>query len=114
MFILTWLTLILLLVLNSSAKPLVGTPGSRYERVSHFIFGSLCLLCHGYTMSRFISSSISGISIHTLVSGSCSWICFGPLVLCSGLCLRGEGGALATAPDSGFPVDEMQMSDTGP
>ena len=75
---------------------------------------SLCLLCHGYTISCFISSSISGISIHILVSGSCSWICFGLLVLCSGLCLRGEGGALATATDSGFLVDEMQMSDTGP
>ena len=76
------------------------------------MLGSLCLLCHGYTISCFISSSISGISIHILVSGSRFWICFGLLVLCSGLCLRGEGGALAIATDSGFPVGEMHMGDT--
>ena len=74
------------------------------------MFGSLCLLCHGYIISCFLPSSISGISIHILVSGSRFWICFGLLVLCSGSCLRGEGGALATATDSWFPVDEMHMS----
>ena len=76
------------------------------------MLGSLCLLCHGYTISCFISSSISGISIHILASSSRFWICFGLLVLCSGLCLRGEGGVLVIATDSRFPMDGMHIGAT--
>ena len=67
-FLLIWIWLIPLLVfiLNSPDAPLAKTPGSQYERGSHLMLCSLCLLCHGYTISCFISSSISGISIHIL------------------------------------------------
>ena len=90
-FILTWQTLILVFDFKTLfATLLVGTPGSQYERGYHLMLGSFCLLCHGHTVSRFVSSSISGISIHVLASGSCFWVCFGLLVLYSDLCLREE------------------------
>ena len=80
-FIRVWITPILVVVLNFSAAPLVGTPGSQKEGGSHLMLGSLYLFCFGYTMSCFVPTSNLDISIHILVYGSYFWISFELLVV---------------------------------